>query len=125
MNKESDLLLTLCQHEESILLNEAILKILGRPQQIHLMINQEKCMLLLQPCETADRGAVVVPDGKIVQFPISGRSLLKHIRRLTGWTDYDSRIVQGYYMPEHNVVLFDLREAVPVIVEEDGSSETY
>jgi hypothetical protein len=122
-NRNTALILTLCPQEESILLNDEILDILGRPQQVHIMINDEQRRLLLQACSPKDWGAVVVPGEKVVQFPISGRSLLKHIRKIIGWTDHQARVIEGTYIEEHNAILFDLHSAVPVIIESIETDE--
>ncbi len=107
------LMLTLCLEENSILVSRAVLEALGRPKQVQMLINDERRSLLLQPCTVDDREAVVVQPDNGMQFEMSGHSLIRRIRRLTGWTDLQPRIICGNYIPSHHAVVFDLRAAIP------------
>lgn len=107
------LTLTLCLAENSILVSKAILEALAYPRQVQMLINDERRMLLLQACTVDDREAVVIPPPPLLQFEMSGHSLLKRIRRLTGWTDDHPRVVYGNHIPQHQAVVFDLRTAQP------------
>ena len=109
----SNLSLTLCLEEDSILLGEPVLDALGHPRQVQMLINEEKQMLLLQACTVDDREAIVIPALTIDQFEMSGHALLKRIRRLTGWTDNLPRVVYGRFLPTHCAIVFDLRSACP------------
>jgi hypothetical protein len=55
-------------------------------------INQEEKMLLLRSCTVDDQQAVVVRGERTMQCEISGRSLLKKIKKLLGWTDNSPRM---------------------------------
>lgn len=112
MNKE--ILLTMDQWEGSILLNEGVLDALDWPKHIQIYINQNEKMLLLKACSVDDQQAVVMPQEHTMQFEISGRSLLKKIRHLVGWTDALPRVCRGEYLPSHQAVRFHLTEAEPV-----------
>ena len=107
------LTLTLCLEEDSILLSEAVLEALGHPRQVQMLINDEKQMLLLQACTVDDREAIVIPPLTMDRFEMSGHSLLRRIRRLTGWTDNHPRVVYGKFIPTHCAIVFDLRSAQP------------
>lgn len=107
------LIITLFPEEESILINGDVLEAIGRPRQIQLMINDEKKKLLLMACEVEDRQAVVVPEPDTPQFEISGQSLIKRIRKLTGWTDHNPRAIEGIEMRAYHAVIFDLLDAYP------------
>lgn len=109
-----DILITLNLMEDSILLNKGVLDALEWPKQIQLMINRDEKMLLLRACTIDDLQAVVMPDERLAQFEISGRSLLKKIRRLVGWNDDLPRICYGEYLPAHQAVRFPLTEAQTV-----------
>ena len=76
-----------------------------------MLINEERQMLLLQACTVDDREAVVIPPDTLMQFEMSGHSLLKRIRRLTGWTDDKPRVIYGNFIPSHNAIVFDLHMA--------------
>ena len=107
------LMLTLCLEEDSILVGKAVLDVLEHPKQMQMLINDERKMLLLQACTVNDREAVIIPPSPLPHFEISGHSLLKRIRRLTGWTDDLPRVVYGQYIESHSVVIFDLMMARP------------
>ena len=117
------LTLTLCLEEDSILLGEAVLDALGHPRQVQLLINEEQKMLLLQACTVDDREAIVIPPLTMEHFEMSGHSLLRRIRRLTGWTDNYPRVVYGSFIPTHCAIVFDLRTAQlsPLQMPLDGS----
>ena len=83
----SPIILTLNLMEDSILLNEGVLDALDWPRQVQIMINQDAKMLLLRACTMEDKQAVVIPSERVEQFEISGRALLKKIRRMVGWED--------------------------------------
>lgn len=117
------LVMTLCPEEESILLNKTVLDQLGQPRQVQLLINEEQGMLLLKACSVEDREAVVIPQIPPDQFEVSGASLLKRIRRLTGWLDNCPRQIQGFSIPEYQAIAFDLRTAVPVQLMPSGGGQ--
>ncbi len=108
------IILTLNLMEDSILLNEGVLEALDWPRQVQIMINQEAKMLLLRACTIDDMQAVVIPSERMEQFEISGRSLLKKIRHMVGWEDNRPRMCYGEYLPPHQAIRFNLREAEPV-----------
>ena len=108
---DTPLMLTLCLEEDSILLNEAVLEALGHPRQVQMLINEERQMLLLQACTIDDREAIVIPPVAPGHFEMSGHSLLRRIRRLTGWSDNTPRVVYGDPIPLRRAVLFDLHTA--------------
>ena len=105
------LTLTLCLEEDSILLNEDVLEALGHPRQVQMLINDEQQMLLVQACTVDDREAIVIPPLTMEHFEMSGHSLLRRIRRLTGWTDNRPRVVYGSFIPTHCAIVFDLHSA--------------
>ncbi len=108
------LMLTLCLDEDSILLNSAILDALEHPRQVQMLINEERKSLLLLACTVDDREAIVIPATPMQHFEMSGHALLKRIRRLTGWTDEQPRVVYGTYISSHRAIVFDLDAAQPV-----------
>jgi len=112
----NSLLLTLNLQEDTILLNKAILDVLGHPKQVQILINNELGSLLLRACTIDDLQAVVVPDGQVMQFEIGGRSLLKKIRRITGWVNDEPRVCTGEYLPMHQAIRFDLMSAEPTVI---------
>lgn len=120
---DTQLMLTLCLDEDSILLGESVLEALGHPRQVQMLINEERGMLLLQACTVDDREAIVIPPMTLEHFEMSGHALLRRIRRLTGWADDRPRVVFGSYLPTHCAIVFDLSTAQlsPLQMPLDGS----
>lgn len=110
------LLLTLNLQDDTILLNEAILDVLDHPRQVQIMINEKLGSLLLRSCTVDDLQAVVVPEEHLMEFEIGGRSLLKKIRRITGWVNDEPRVCDGEYLPMVHAIRFDLMTAAPTII---------
>lgn len=117
------LMITMSLQDDSILLNTAILDALERPRQVQILMNDEARMLVLRACTMDDQQAVVIPGEKVMQFEISGRSLLKRIRKLTGWTDDCSRTIVGEYLPAHQAVRFNLMEAQTLPLDDTGEGQ--
>ena len=119
--------LTLCLEEGSILFNKAVLDTLEHPKQVQMLINEDRQMLLVQACTVEDREAIVIPPVTKHEFEMSGHSLLKRIRRLTGWVDDQPRTVFGTYIASHNAIVFDLMTAQPADLQMpmiDGNGRT-
>ena len=113
----SKIFITLNLLDNSILLNEGVLNALDWPRQVQLLINNDEKMLVLRACTVEDRQAVVVPDEHIPQFEISERTLFKKIKRLLGWEDECPRMCYGEYLPAHQAIRFDLKQAQTVSLE--------
>lgn len=107
------LMLTLCMEEESILVSSAVLDYLGHPKQIQMLINDKSRMLLLRACAMDDKEAIVISAYPLIQFEMSGYSLLKRIRRITDWADRHPRVIYGEPVAMHQAVIFDLNNAQP------------
>lgn len=105
---------TLDLADDSVLLNESVLEALDRPRQIQIMINEKERILLLRACTVGDSQAVVVPDMRMNAYEISGRVLLRKIRKLLGWEDSCPRVCFGEYLPVLRAVRFSLDKAVKI-----------
>lgn len=110
----TNLLLTLNFHESSMMLNEGILEALGRPRQVQILLNEDMKRLLMRPCEVNSEQAVVIPAGHVMQVEIGGRSLLRKIRRISGWDTEQPRICLGTLIPDYQAICFDLADAIAV-----------
>ena len=88
------------------------------PMMLTLCLGEDS-ILVLQPCGVYDREARVVQEPPMAgnpyysagDFEVSGHTLLKRIRSLTGWTDDRPRVIYGQYIKSHNVMVFDLKTA--------------
>lgn len=112
------ILMTLNLTEETILLGEGVLNALDWPRQVQMLLNKDEKMLLLRACTIEDQQALVVPEGDTELFEISGRSLLRKIRKMVGWADDMPRVCLGEYLPAHQAIRFRLTDAQSV----DGNS---
>jgi hypothetical protein len=113
----SKIFITLNLLDNSILLNEGVLNALDWPRQVQLLINNDEKMLVLRACTVEDRQAVVVPDEHVAPFEISERTLFRKIKRLLGWDDENPRMCYGEYLPAHQAIRFDLKQAQTVSLE--------
>ncbi len=111
------ILMTLNPKEDSVLLNEGVLNALDRPRQVQILLNDEEKMLVLRACTVDERQAVVVPEMRSLQYEISGRNLIRKIKRIGGWTDDRPRVLQGEYLPAHQAIRFSIPDAQPLDIE--------
>ncbi len=109
--KRNPMILTFNLKDGSLLLNEGILDVLDWPAQIQIMFNSTAKKILLMPCMMNAKDAVVMPNERVEEFEISGRSLMKKIRNLVKWEGNDPRMCYGEYYPMHQAILFDLTKA--------------
>ena len=114
LTKNSQLLLTMNFHDETMMLNEGILEALGRPRQVQILLNDESRHLVLRPCDVNSSQAVVIPTGSTLQVELGGRQLLRRIRKLAGWDTEQPRICVGEFIQEYQAVCFDLVRAMAV-----------
>ena len=114
MSRNSQLLLTMNFHDETIMLNEGIIDALGHPKQVQILLNDESKRLLLRPCEVDSSQASVIPSEAILQVELGGRQLLRKIRRLAGWETEQPRICVGEAIQEYQAVFFDLTRAIAI-----------
>ena len=123
-NKNEELAIVLDLKEDSIYVGQEVLEALGAPRQIQMMINPQQKRILIQACTVEDRDAIVVPPQPMLFFEMSGQSLLKRIKKLTAWSDDQSRILYGERVPGYTAIVFELMTAeaanstLPLILQE-------
>ena len=105
------ILMTLNLRDDTILLGEGVLNALDRPRHVQLLLNKDEKMLLLRACAIEEQQALVVPEGGVSLCEISGRSLLRKIRKMVGWEDSQPRVCAGEYLPIAQAVRFSLADA--------------
>jgi hypothetical protein len=106
------LILTLCLDQDSILVSEAIMRVLGNPRYIQMGFSEDQNALLLQSCTEDGKCAWIVSDPRSDEHVYCGRSILRRICKQSGWDDGTPRRVAGTYYEQHNVVVFELANAV-------------
>ncbi len=114
---EAQLMLTLCQKEEMVLVSAGTLGCLGYPRQIQILINEDLASLLVQPCAEGARESVLIPEEPLYQFEMPGRSLIRRIRRITKWRDDRPRVLYGLHLPQPNAIVFDLMLAQIAVLQ--------
>ena len=65
-----------------------------------------------------DAEAVVVPLDPVMRYEIGAKYLLRKMKKAAAWEDDSPRICEGEYIPSHQVVLFNLLNAVPLSTEQ-------
>ena len=108
------IVLTMDLLEDTIYLNEGVMVALDWPRQIQMLINEKEKMLLLRACTVDDQQAIVMPSEHTEQFEISGRSLLKKIRRIVDWGDNRPRACYGEYIRAHQAIRFPLEQSLVI-----------
>lgn len=66
--------------EATLYLSDGALRAISWPQQLQIMINDEKHSLLVRPCKPDDAQAFEVPNSREAPLEISERSIVKRIR---------------------------------------------
>lgn len=112
--KRAPLLLTLNFKEDAIMLNNGILDVLERPKQVQILLNEESKMLALRSCDMDSNQAVLLPAERTLQVEIGGRSLLRRIKKMTGWKTDQPRVCIGRPVPEYKAVCFAFEDAIAV-----------
>jgi hypothetical protein len=111
---QASLLLTLNFKEDAMMLNEGILNELESPKQVQILLNEESKMLALRSCDMDSSQAVLLPAERTLQVEIGGRSLLRRIKKMTGWKTDQPRVCIGSPVPEYRAVCFALEDAIIV-----------
>ena len=112
----NNLILTFCLAENTILVSKSIFEALGSPKLVRMRINDEERAMVIEACEYGDYGAIVIPEEMQFQFETPGKSLLRRIRRITGWPDDLPRAVYGTFLPALNMIHFDLMAAMYAVL---------
>lgn len=108
----NELKMTLCLSNDSILISQDILEMLGSPRQIQMLFHDEKKQIVLRACGEDDCSALVVAQKKSEPFTMSGRVILGRLKKILKWEDECPRLVFGSYNKDNNVVLFNLNNAI-------------
>ena len=103
--------------EQTLLLNDSIINVLGHPECIQLRLDEENGLLMIRTCEQGEEQAVIMDPGTL---EISGRSVMKKVKQLLRWNDNSPRLAYGVSLPTYNAVLFDLRDAELAVYDKEG-----
>lgn len=115
------LLLAINAKDNTLIVSKETLEALGCPEYVQLHMNEKNRTLALAACTMEDRQALVVNTGHYMMYEIGAFSLIRRIRRLSGWEDEKSRVAFGVHLPEHNAVVFSLSSLQPAVL---SASET-
>ena len=101
---------------------EKVVEVLGYPRFLQFLINPETRNLYLRGTDKRDINCLEVPDRefrKRNQCTLHGKSFIKRICTLSGWKLNKLHVLRGSYLPEYNMIVFPLADAL----ELDSSSE--
>ncbi len=95
--------------------DNGVLKTLGKPKYVQMMLNEEKKLFGIKPCEIDCEQVLVMPESEVQLIEIPAKRLLKMIWRLMNWETENPRVCVGMYLNTYDVVVFDLCEAFEII----------
>ena len=102
-------------HDSLIEVDNDVCRTLGKPKYAQMMLNEEKKLFGIKPCEIDCEQVLVMPDTEVQLIEIPAKRLLKDIWTLMEWETKNPRVCIGMYLNTHHVVVFDLSEAYEII----------
>ncbi len=102
-------------NDSMIEVDNAVCKTLGKPKYVQMMLNEEKKLFGIKPCEIDCEQVLVMPDTEVQLVEIPAKGLLKDIWTLMEWETTNPRVCIGMHLNTHQVVVFDLSEAYEII----------
>lgn len=95
----------------SIIFSRGLMERLKRPEYVRVAINENTKQLIVRVTDSSDTFAV-----DLSRMPLRGRvnnrDFVKKLKIITGFTEEDTVKIPGKYVPEYELVLFDLNDAV-------------
>ena len=96
-------------------INNEVCKTLDYPQYVQLVLNEEKKLFGIKPCEIDCEQVLVMPGSDVQLVEIPAKVLVRNIWKLMNWETENPRVCVGMYLNTHQIVVFDLNEAYEVI----------
>lgn len=104
-----------------MLIYHSTIRAIGEPEYIRFLFNNKDKKIAVQSCEAIDRDSFRVPKvipGERFQFDISSSPFLSVVYKACHWSLDESYLVYGVNHPEHNLVEFELKEAIQITPEQ-------
>ena len=91
------------------------------PEYYHFLFDPEELRFAMEGCGIDDEGAKRLPDFTMKRYcRIYSLNLLRLIYEVCGWDKRYPYRAPAYYIPEHNIVVFDIVSAIRIV---DGRLE--
>jgi hypothetical protein len=104
-----------------MLIYHSTIRAMGEPEYIRFLFNNRDKKIAVQRCEAIDRDSFRVPKvvpGDRFQFDITSSPFLSVVYKACHWSLDESYLVYGVNHPEHNLVEFELKEAIQITPEQ-------
>lgn len=104
-----------------MLIYHSTIRAMGEPEYIRFLFNNRDKKIAVQHCEAIDRDSFRVPKvvpGERFQFDITSSPFLSVVYKACHWSLDESYLVYGVNHPEHNLVEFELKEAIQITPEQ-------
>lgn len=102
-----------------ITFNKSVIMKMKYPAYVKLLINEDERQIAVQSCEENEEKAVQFykeKSNKILSVRWNAKDLINTISRLCNWDlKQNSYRVNGVLIPELNLMLFDLNDAIEMI----------
>ena len=110
MEKEDSLFVTFNFQEGRIKLSKQVIDKLGVPKHIRLLVNSERLLFAVQPCEEDDYSSFAVPMNLNAKTGVRLYSitLISLIWDKMNWDKNKTHNVVGVWSEKNNAVLFNL-----------------
>lgn len=111
---------SLCNKAGRIRIFHSTIKRLGEPKYIRFLFNPEKQLFAVQASDRKDSECFYVPkcSENDWNFVINSIPMLRIIWKVCKWDEEKSYRISGTYHAECNLVVFDLKQAVTLMMNE-------
>lgn len=111
---------SLCKKAGRIRIFRSTIKRLGEPKYIRFLFNPEKQLFAVQASDRKDSECFYVPkcSENDWNFVINSIPMLRIIWKVCKWDEEKSYRISGTYHAECNLVVFDLKQAVTLMMNE-------
>ena len=107
--------ISFCEDCGRITVFKKTLEALGFPAYYRFLFDPDKCSFAVQTCEMEDEGSHKLPKfTKRECCEIKSLALVKFIYQTCRWNSKVSYRISGAYQQEHNLVHFNLAEALEI-----------
>lgn len=101
---------------DTVRIYKKVLSALGNPKYLQFLINPEAKILYMRGAGTSGVNCLEVPSDEFLKrncCVLHGKSFIKKLSNLAGWSLKTRYVVKGTLETSHNTIVFDLSEAVP------------
>jgi len=102
---------------DTIRVYKQAIEVLGNPRFVQFFINRKDKMLYMQGTDEKTKDALEVPPKDQMRsrcYLFHGVDIIRVLSQLGGWKIEKPHILRGNYIPQYNVISFDLTKALPM-----------